>query len=78
MEGPILTATGHKMVALRGRKGVQAVDTTAMGLDGQAGSAQLWKKRVAIRVLLSPCVGGGKGGHGTHDREAQGVLGTPG
>lgn len=44
VEGAILAATRHK-VALTCGQGVQAVDTTAVSLDSQAGGAQTWRKK---------------------------------
>lgn len=44
MEGSILTATRYK-VALSCGQGVQAVDTTTVSLDSQAGGAQPWREK---------------------------------
>lgn len=61
VEGAILTATGHKMALTCGQS-VQAVDTTAVSLESQAGAAQPWKKMVVttqFNTWLSALRGGG-------------------
>lgn len=69
-----------------GRQGVQAVDTTAVSLEGQTGGAQPWRKKMVVRAQSATWVKAkwevGRDSHSctlaTDGREGQGPLGARG